>query len=253
MPAAARMLVCWRTSTIANVRAEGEAGVMGIAIDPLFSTNRFIFVCASRTFEGQWRNQVIRYHVTSNWKLQFNRYIIKSGMVASTIHNGCAVQVGPDQKLWVTMGDASHGDWAQDPDRRNGKVLRINRERNGAGRQPDLARPQQSNHRLLDRPSQPAGDHLPARYGPAVRGGARPRPRRRDQLDSRRPQLRVAVRHRQQPSRRARAAARTPGRPGLPRGPRWRPPAAPSSTTPAGAPGTGTCSSRRSRSPTFAA
>jgi glucose/arabinose dehydrogenase len=116
------------TSTIANVRAEGEAGVMGIAIDPLFSTNRFVFVCASRTFQGQWRNQVIRYHVTSNWKLQFNRYIIKTGMVANTIHNGCAVQVGPDQKLWVTMGDANHGDWAQNPDRRNGKVLRINRD-----------------------------------------------------------------------------------------------------------------------------
>ena len=38
------------------------------------------------------------------------------------------MQVGPDQKLWVTMGDASHGDWAQDPDRRNGKVLRVNRD-----------------------------------------------------------------------------------------------------------------------------
>lgn len=116
------------TSTITNVHAEGEAGVMGIAIDPLFSTNRFIYVCASRTFMGDWRNQVIRYHVSSTWRLQFNRYIIKTGMVANTIHNGCAVEVGPDQKLWVTMGDASHSMWAQDPNRRNGKVLRINRD-----------------------------------------------------------------------------------------------------------------------------
>ncbi|HEY7847419.1 MAG TPA: PQQ-dependent sugar dehydrogenase [Candidatus Limnocylindria bacterium] len=116
------------TSRIANVRAEGEAGVMGIAVDPLFSTNRFIFVCASRTYNGQWRNQVIRYRVTSAWQLRFNRYIIKTGMVANTIHNGCAVQIGPDQKLWVTMGDAAHSPWAQDPDRRNGKVMRINRD-----------------------------------------------------------------------------------------------------------------------------
>ncbi|HEY8179814.1 MAG TPA: PQQ-dependent sugar dehydrogenase [Candidatus Limnocylindria bacterium] len=115
-------------STIPNVHAEGEAGVMGIAVDPLFSTNRFLFVCASRTFAGKWRNQVIRYRVRSDWKLQFNRFIIKTGMVANTIHNGCAVQVGPDQKLWVTMGEANHQMWAQDPNRRNGKVMRINRD-----------------------------------------------------------------------------------------------------------------------------
>jgi len=115
------------TTGIANVRAEGESGAMGIAVDPMFNTNRFIFVCVSRTFMGQWRNQVIRYHVSSTWRLHFNRYIIKTGMWANTIHNGCAVQVGPDQKLWVTMGDANHPLWAQDPDRRNGKVMRINR------------------------------------------------------------------------------------------------------------------------------
>jgi glucose/arabinose dehydrogenase len=116
------------TTPIAGVRAEGEAGVMGIAVDPGFSTNRFVFVCVSRTYQGQWRNQVIRYHVNANWRLQFNRYIIRTGMWANTIHNGCAVQIGPDQKLWVTMGDAAHPMWAQDPDRRNGKVLRINRD-----------------------------------------------------------------------------------------------------------------------------
>ncbi len=122
---------------------------------------------------------------------------------ANTIHNGCAVQVGPDQKLWVTMGDAAHGDWAQDPERlqRQGAAHQPQRQR--ARRQPDLAGPQRSDHRLLDRPSQPAGDHLPARHRPRLRRGARPRPRRRGQLDPRRAQLWLAVRHRQQPSDRA--------------------------------------------------
>ena len=106
------------TSTITNVRAEGEAGVMGIAIDPLFSTNRFVFVCASRTFEGQWRNQVIRYHVTSGWKLQFNRYIIKTGMVANTIHNGCAVQVGPDPSAGAARAASATASWGGTPARR---------------------------------------------------------------------------------------------------------------------------------------
>jgi glucose/arabinose dehydrogenase len=116
------------TTTIGSVRAEGEAGVMGIAIDHAFSMNRFIYVCVSRTFEGKWLNQVIRFHVNLSWRAEFNRYMIRNGMQANTIHNGCAVQEGPDHKIWVTMGDAGHGMLAQDPDRRNGKVLRINRD-----------------------------------------------------------------------------------------------------------------------------
>lgn len=114
------------TTTIPRVRAEGEAGVMGIALDHSFAISRFAYVCASRQVDGQWRNQVIRYHVDSGWRLDFDRFIIRRGMRANTIHNGCAVQEGPDHKLWVTMGDANHPMWAQDPGRLNGKVLRVN-------------------------------------------------------------------------------------------------------------------------------
>lgn len=116
------------TTTIGGVRAEGEAGVMGIAVDHLFRSNRLIYVCVSRSVNGNWVNQVIRYKVTASWKLQFDRYLIRSGMRANTIHNGCAVEEGPDHKIWVTMGDSNNAMWAQDPDRLNGKVLRVNRD-----------------------------------------------------------------------------------------------------------------------------
>jgi glucose/arabinose dehydrogenase len=115
------------TSRIPHVHAEGEAGVMGIAVDPAFDRNRLIYVCASRDKDGQWINQVIRYRVTGSWTLQFNRYIVKNGMRASTIHNGCAVEVGPDLKVWISMGDANRETDAQNPNRRNGKILRVNR------------------------------------------------------------------------------------------------------------------------------
>ena len=114
------------TTIIPNVRANGEAGVMGIALDHNFSFNRFAYVCASRQVSGAWRNQVIKYHVDSGWRLDFDSFIIRLGMRASPIHNGCAVQEGPDHKLWITMGDASHPMDAQNPNRLNGKVLRVN-------------------------------------------------------------------------------------------------------------------------------
>ena len=115
------------TTTIPNVRAEGESGVMGIAVDPNFKSNRYVYVCASRQKSYGWVNQVIRYRVRLGWKLEFNRYIIQKGMRASTIHNGCAVEIGPDKKVWVSMGDGSVASRAQNPNSLNGKILRVNR------------------------------------------------------------------------------------------------------------------------------
>ncbi len=115
------------TTTISNVHAAGEAGVMGIAVDPNFAENRLIYVCASRDHDGKWRNQVLRYRVKAGWRLEFDRYVIRRGMRANTIHNGCAVEIGPDGKVWVSMGDAANEALAQNPDSRNGKILRVNR------------------------------------------------------------------------------------------------------------------------------
>ncbi len=76
---------------------------------------------------GDWLNQVLRYRVRSNWKLTFDRYIIRTGMRANTIHNGCAVEQGPDRMIWISMGDAADPARAQNPNRLNGKILRVGR------------------------------------------------------------------------------------------------------------------------------
>ncbi len=46
--------------TISKVRAEGEAGVMGLAVAAKRGET-YVWVCASRTYDGAWRNQVLRY------------------------------------------------------------------------------------------------------------------------------------------------------------------------------------------------
>ncbi|HEX4743889.1 MAG TPA: PQQ-dependent sugar dehydrogenase, partial [Candidatus Limnocylindria bacterium] len=39
---------------VPGVRAQGESGLMGIAVDPDFARTGFVYVCASRTDQGQW-------------------------------------------------------------------------------------------------------------------------------------------------------------------------------------------------------
>ena len=110
---------------VVGTRENGEGGLMGIAVDPSFATNSFIYVCASRDDEGQYRNQVLRYKLVGNL-IAFDGFVIRRGMAAAGNHNGCRLRFGPDSKLWVTMGDAGNLRNGQDPNALNGKVLRVN-------------------------------------------------------------------------------------------------------------------------------
>jgi glucose/arabinose dehydrogenase len=110
---------------VLGTRQSGEGGLMGIAIDPDFASNAFIYVCASRDDEGQYRNQVLRYKLVGNG-IAFDGFVIRRGMAAAGNHDGCRLRFGPDRRLWVTMGDAGNLRNAQDPNVLNGKVLRVN-------------------------------------------------------------------------------------------------------------------------------
>lgn len=110
---------------VPGVRAQGESGLMGIAVDPAFASNRFIYLCASRTDEGEWRNQILRFRLEPG-ALAFDGFVVRTGMRAAAVHDGCRLVFGPDGKLWATMGESGRAPLAQDPSSLNGKVLRLN-------------------------------------------------------------------------------------------------------------------------------
>ena len=112
-------------STRVEVHSMGEAGLMGIAIDPAFATNGFLYVCASRLESGDWRNEILRYRASAD-TTTFDGYVVRDGILAASIHDGCRLTFGADGKLWATMGDNGNGKLAQDPNGLNGKVLRLN-------------------------------------------------------------------------------------------------------------------------------
>jgi glucose/arabinose dehydrogenase len=114
-----------RDVMVPDVHAMGEAGLMGIALDPDFATNGFFYVCASRMDNNDWRNQILRYRAGTD-SMTFDSYVIRDGPLAASIHDGCRLAFGPDGKLWATMGENGNGRLAQDPSSLNGKVLRMN-------------------------------------------------------------------------------------------------------------------------------
>jgi glucose/arabinose dehydrogenase len=111
--------------TIAEVAAEGEGGLLGIALDPNFAQNQGVYLYYTHRAENnQLHNRVVRYTLVGS-QLSDPRIVV-DGIPGAGIHNGGRIAFGPDGKLYVTAGDASQSERAQDPAALAGKILRLN-------------------------------------------------------------------------------------------------------------------------------
>jgi aldose sugar dehydrogenase len=115
--------------TIAGVDTSGEGGLMGLAVDPDFATNRFLYFCVSNLSPSG--NRVVRTtldpNLPSGTALSAPTPII-TGMAHQGFHDGCRLRFQPGASpaaLFVTMGDAAVGSAPQDPESLNGKILRV--------------------------------------------------------------------------------------------------------------------------------
>jgi glucose/arabinose dehydrogenase len=112
----------WMTLPVTEV---GEAGLLGLALDPQFSQNHFVYVAYSYRDGIRLLNRLVRLREDSNGKGIMDKVLI-DGVSANVIHDGGRVKFGPDGKLYWTMGEANDRPVAQDVKALNGKILRLN-------------------------------------------------------------------------------------------------------------------------------
>lgn len=106
-----------------RVHHGGEGGLLGLALDPAFSENGYLYVYHTYEQQGEVRNRVLRMTVSGE-RVTEERIIIE-GLPGARNHNGGRVKFGPDGMLYVTAGDIYNTALAQDPDSLGGKILRI--------------------------------------------------------------------------------------------------------------------------------
>ncbi|HLN85573.1 MAG TPA: PQQ-dependent sugar dehydrogenase, partial [Candidatus Limnocylindrales bacterium] len=110
-----------------DVAVSGEAGLMGLAIDPQFSQNRFVYVAYSyRTGVFTVRNRLVRLREDSTSGSGTIEKILIDDIHGANNHDGGRVKFGPDGKLYWTVGDAQTTRYAQNLKSLNGKILRLN-------------------------------------------------------------------------------------------------------------------------------
>lgn len=111
-------------ATITDVRSASESGLMGLALHPQFATNHFLYLSYAYAGEGGQQVRVVRYRETGD-SLVESKVMIEA-IPASPNHAGCRLRFGPDEKLYITTGDATERELAQKLDSLAGKTLRLN-------------------------------------------------------------------------------------------------------------------------------
>jgi glucose/arabinose dehydrogenase len=122
----------------ADLVCQGQSGMHGIAVDPAFATNRFVYVfMASNRSTSPRTNRVVRLRLAADLGSVSDRVDIVTDVAfkdagtpngGAGAHSGGRIRFGPDGFLYVTTGDNHDGPLPQHPTRLGGKVLRIDRD-----------------------------------------------------------------------------------------------------------------------------
>ncbi len=105
----------------------GERGLLGVAFDPDFSTNHFVYIYYT-VLVSPIHNRVSRFTANGDMAVAGSEVPILDldSLSGATNHNGGALHFGPDGKLYVAVGDNAKSSNSQTLANLLGKILRIN-------------------------------------------------------------------------------------------------------------------------------
>jgi glucose/arabinose dehydrogenase len=114
------------TLTVSSV---GERGLLGVAFDPDFAVNQFVYVYYTATTPTV-HNRISRFTANGDVAIAGSEVVILEldNLSGATNHNGGALAFGPDGKLYAAVGENANGSNAQTLANLLGKMLRLNRD-----------------------------------------------------------------------------------------------------------------------------
>ena len=134
------------TLTTIPVCTGSEMGLLGVAVDPSFNSNGFVYLYRTAPDSGNSCadsvgrfNQVVRVTMSGNTVVPGSLTQLQPGVLQMQSdngnHDGGGLRIGPDNKLYVSVGDTGLGDsgppgastnpYSQDLNHLEGKLLRL--------------------------------------------------------------------------------------------------------------------------------
>lgn len=104
--------------------ATGDRGLTGIAFDPDFDSNKYVYFY----YTGQdLINRLVRFNASTDIGTDMT-VIYETQSPSFELHIGGTIAFGPDGKLYISIGDNGVSTNAQDLSNPHGKILRINKD-----------------------------------------------------------------------------------------------------------------------------
>ena len=110
-----------------SVDSAGERGLIGVALDPAFANNGYVYVYSTRTAGGA-HNRISRFTANGDVMAAASELALVDlpNLSGATNHNGGGMHFGGDGKLHVGVGENANPAQAQDLSVPFGKLLRFN-------------------------------------------------------------------------------------------------------------------------------
>lgn len=144
----------------------GEGGLLGLAVDPDFNTNNYIFIYETANSS----NRIVRLRYIAGVLTEDE--VIVPDIPYATYHDGGGLAFGPDGYLYAGTGDAGDGDLAQDKSSLAGKILRVDRDGNAVPGNPFGTRVWSYGHRNVQGFAwTPQGAMIATEHGPSGENG----------------------------------------------------------------------------------
>jgi glucose/arabinose dehydrogenase len=107
-----------------TVNASGERGLLGVAFDPAFQLNQYVYVYYTATTPTV-HNRISRFTANGNVAVAGSEVVILDldNLSGATNHNGGALAFGPDGKLYAAVGENANTANAQVLTNLLGKML----------------------------------------------------------------------------------------------------------------------------------
>ena len=108
-----------------NVNTNGERGLLGVAFDPAFNSNQFIYLCY--TIPNGSFNRVSRFTASGDTVVPGSEFVVMElDTLIANYHTGGHLAFGPDGKLYIATGENGRSTMSQNIDSYLGKIIRIN-------------------------------------------------------------------------------------------------------------------------------
>lgn len=106
-----------------RVSSTGGRGLLGLAVHPRYPRVPYVYVHVTRSVGSTVENQVVRIRASRGRGVAVR--VLFRASTDATFHNGGPLLFGPDDALYLSLGDAGLPAAAQDAKNPHGKILRL--------------------------------------------------------------------------------------------------------------------------------